>query len=78
MIGWLLDRLVDLFVLNSPRKGSLIPRDDEPTADHHGLGSVVGDARKRANDLLNASGPCQCMDCICGFNKPDPNRRPGQ
>ena len=68
MIGWILDRIVDLFVLNSPRKGSLIPREDD-----------IEPVRERvANDLLNFAAPCKCQDCICGFNKPDPNRRPGQ
>lgn len=63
MIGWLLDRIADL-VMSSTRKGSLIPRED--------------DIEPRPNDLLNFAPSCQCMDCICGFNKPDPNRRPGQ
>lgn len=68
MISRLIDMLVDATVLNARRKGSLIPREDD-----------IEPVRERvANDLLNFAPSCQCMDCICGFNKPDPNRRPGQ
>lgn len=63
----LLDFIVDTFVLSSRRKGSLIPAE-----------KYIEPVRERvANDLLNR-GPCKCQDCVCGFNKPDPNRRPGQ
>lgn len=64
----LLEALMDL-VMN-PRKGeSLIPREDD-----------IEPVRVRvANDLLNVGrGPCECMDCRCGFNKTDPNARPGR
>lgn len=47
--------------------------------DHHGLGSVVGDARKKrdqpASDLLNVPGkPCGC-DSACSGHMP--TERPG-
>lgn len=71
-LGSLLDFIADVFVLRAPRKGqSLIPPDQGPYDEPQLERLFVPD------DLLNR-GPCQCMDCICGFNKTDPNYRPGR
>lgn len=65
MLLRLLGNVLDFIVdvaMSSPRKGPIIPPERVPS------------------DLLNApeSARCRCMDCVCGFNKPDPNARPGQ
>lgn len=73
LVEFALDVVADVFVLRAPRKGeSLIPPEQGPHVD-----ALAPERERLANDLLNR-GPCQCMDCVCGFNKTDPNYRPGR